>query len=149
MPTIRPLMPNDVPAVTDYALRVLRGILDIPVHISEAKVSGCVQQFANNFIGHWNMSAWRGRRLVGLIAVTAQEMPFFDRMEVHVCFCHAEEPGVGMRLVRRLMEWVANDMRIRRVVWMMNGDQDRLQAVLARRYKFKRRVEGRVFYKGG
>lgn len=149
---IRAIGPGDVDRVSEFALEALAGVHNIPVHISPAKVREAVQFFATA-PGHFQLAAFTGRHVCGAIAMMVAEMPFFERCEGHIFMCFANRPGVGAKLIRSLMHFVEDDFRIRRVVWMMNGDDDgsdtntRMAYMLRRRFNFRRQLDALVFYK--
>jgi hypothetical protein len=147
----RAITREDTLAVTEYALRVLReAAQDEPLHVAPLKVRDAVAFFANKGQGHFNLAAFEDKKVVGALALYVGEMPFFERCEGSVYFCHASVPGVGFRLIGEMMAWVRADLRIRRVQWLMNKGEtgDRMGKAIARRYGFDaQRLETLVFFK--
>lgn len=79
------------------------------------KVLAVVRHFARS-PQDFHLVAWSGPRVVGLIAAAVGELLFFERAEAVVVACQARgAPGVGRELIRYLMNWARDDMRIRRV----------------------------------
>lgn len=139
MTDFRSITNEDVPAVTEYALRVLRAIAnDERLRVAPMKVQDAVRYFARTS-GHFNLAAFDDKLCVGAIAAFAGEMAYFERQEAHVMFCHATLPGVGMKLIREMMAWVRSEPRLRRIVWAMNPSSvgERTTNVLGRRLGFK------------
>lgn len=138
----------DVAEVAAYAEGVLRALPDVPLHVSTAKVRGMVAQFAIER-QHLGLVVVDAERIVGAIALWVAEMPFHERCEAHIVFCHASLPGAGTPMIRAAMDWVHRDMRIQRVQWCMNvGQDERLGRLLARRHGFVTKVDNLIFYKG-
>ena len=150
---LRSITSADVSAVAGLALEVLREQAEeLPVHISAPKVLAAVKFFAEAPPGeHFQRAAFTDDgHCVGAMAALVSEMPFFERCEAQVYFCYAKAPGVGVRLIRKMLDWVKREPRIRRVTWLMNRNEvgERMARVIARRFKFDPgRLETLVLYR--
>lgn len=132
----RPIVSEDVPAVTALALEALRfGMGESALTVSPAKVQGMVQGFADE-PGHFQLAAFKDGQPVGAIAAYVAEMPFFDWCEAHVLMCYCNEPHAGTRLIKAMLDWVNSELRIRRVIWAMNDGAEKFSRVLQRRFAF-------------
>ena len=117
------------------------------VRLSRAKILNMVSHFAVHR-EHFQLGAFENGTPVGGIAMWVSEMPFHVGCEGSVMFCYSKAPGAGYRLVREMIRWVFNDMRIRRVSWAMNRGYDPRIKTLARRCGFASGFDVLVHYKG-
>jgi hypothetical protein len=139
----------DVDAVTDLAIEAIALAGDVPLHLCRRKIRQMVSNFAQ-VPGHFQFAAFDGAVPVAAVAMCVAEIPFFERCEGHVMLCYSRWPGAGVPLIRALMEYVAGDIRIRRVQWCMNEHPDpRFARMLERRFGFTHRLDNLVHYKGG
>jgi hypothetical protein len=125
----RPITAADLPTVEAFAIEGLRPDL-YPLHLSRDKVRAVIGHFAkpNN---DFSLAAFDGEQMVGGIAAVVQEQLWFERHEAIVVMCYATVPGVGRTLVRRLMEWVSDEPRVRVVRWPCEFDAPRSMVRLA------------------
>jgi hypothetical protein len=154
MTVYRRIVPQDVPRVTDLALRALASSGEYPLHPSRPKVERMVGHFAVDRAS-FGMAAFTEDNLpVAAIALYVLESPFYERHEGHVVMCWSEDPGTGMRLIRQMMDWVKADIRVRRVIWAMNESDGvhsvahRFGELVKRRFGFRSSHDNLVYYKG-
>lgn len=137
--------PADVASVTRLALRALRKCTTQVV--DEHKVIEMVTFFATHH-EHFQCAAFEDEEAVAGVAMYVTEMPFFERGEGTIAFCYSERPQAGVTILRRLMNWVNNDMRVRRVSWGMNEGFDHRIMNLAGRLGFRSVFPTLLFEKG-
>lgn len=136
---------TDVDAVAALAMAALP---DEPeVAVSAHKVMAMVTFFAVHR-EQYQLAAFKDGVAVAGVAMLVSEMPFHERGEGTIVFCYAKEPGTGFRLLREMMAWVKNDMRIRRVSWAMNRGFDERLRHLAHRLGFSSEHPTLMYYKG-
>jgi hypothetical protein len=136
---------GDVKAISDLALAAIP--CDPELRVSPAKIIQMVTYFAIHH-EHFQLAAFDGETPVAGIAMYVTEMPFHERCEGCVMFCYSKLPGAGYRLVREMIRWVLNDMRIRRVSWSMNRGYDPRIKRLAARCGFAETNDVLMYYKG-
>lgn len=117
------------------------------VVMSPAKITNIVAHLAIHR-EHFNLAAFEDGKPVAGIAMWVSEMPFHLGCEGAVVFCYSKSPGAGYRLVREMIRWVFNDMRVRRVSWAMNRGYDQRIRKLALRCGFTGAHDVLVHYKG-
>lgn len=138
---------SDVDAMVRYAIDGMQAER-YPLLVSEDKVRAWVRLFMPYDTPHFGLGAFNGSAVVGAIACFVTELPFFERYEGHVVLCRATEPGAGRRLVRLLMEWVRENIMVRRVIFPLEEHADPRQAMLLRHFGFTREQTNLIFYKG-
>ena len=122
---------HDARQLTEFAIEGLRPHL-YPMRLSPEKVHATIEHFMRSN-SDFHLAAFDGDRIVGGIAATVYESPWFERCDATVVMCRAIVPGVGRRLLAALKAWVDDDMRIRRVFFPTEFDADaRMQRLLAR-----------------
>lgn len=137
----------DIADVAALASLAMHAIPDEPeVEVSAEKVCAMVEFFATH-PEHFQLAAFKDGVAVAGVACLVTEMPFHERGEGTIVFCFARVPGTGYRLLRALVDWVKNDMRIRRVSWAMNRGFDRRIAGLAARLGFNQEHPTLMLYK--
>lgn len=141
----RPINASEVDDLTDFAMQALPE--NGAIAKCRDKIRACVDAMVAGF-GHFQMAAFKDGKVVAGLALCVAEMPFHRGCEGHVIFCFSKEPGCGYNLLRRMMRWVADDMRVRRVVWAMSEGFDRRMLALARRIGFGVESPMAVYYKG-
>jgi RimJ/RimL family protein N-acetyltransferase len=137
---------TDVDAMAEFALSAIPDEPELAV--SATKVVAMVTFIAIHR-EHFQMAAFKDGIPVAGVAMLVHEMPFHDRGEGSIIFCYATEPGVGYRLLRALIRWVNDDMRVRRVTWSMNRGFDERLRKLARRLGFQSEFPTMMYCKGG
>lgn len=137
---------GDVGPMTDFALSALP---DEPeVAVSRAKVLAMVSFFALHHHDHFQLACFKDGVPVAGVAMLVADMPFHERGEGTIVFCYSTHPGAGYWLLRALVRWVNDDMRIRRVSWAMNRGFDERLRSLARRLGFTSEHPTLMLYKG-
>lgn len=137
---------SDVGAMTAFALAAMP---DEPeVAVSPSKVLHMVSFFALHHHDHFQLAAFDGEQPVAALALLVADMPFHERGEGTIVFCYSQRVGAGYRLLREMVRWVNDDMRIRRVSWAMNRDFDQRLRVLALRLGFQSEHPTLMLYKG-
>jgi hypothetical protein len=131
---------EDVLGVTEFSLRALRRVAaDEPLHVAPMKVRDAVKFFAHDISGqHFNLAVFDDGKVLGACALYAAEMAYFERREVHVMFCFAEQPMVLRRLAREMVAWFTAQPSLRRLAWAMNPGSDRMIAFLAKQFGFRK-----------
>lgn len=136
---------GDVESLTALAIEAIPK--EPEVHLSRDKIRATVSHFAIHR-EHFQLAAFEHGQPVGGIAMWVSEMPYHVGSEGAVMFCFSKAPGAGYRLVREMIRWVFNDMRIRRVSWAMNRGYDPRIKTLALRCGFTGAHDVLVHYKG-
>lgn len=127
----RRIWPSDIDQLTAFAIDGLRPGL-YPMRLSPTKIDATIRHFMQS-TSDFHMAAFDGGRIVGGIAATVYESPFFERCDATVVMCRATLPGVGRRLIAALKGWADDDFRVRRVFFPLEFDADkRMQRLLAR-----------------
>jgi hypothetical protein len=135
-------------------MRALASAGDYPLHPSRAKVERMVGHFAIDRASFGLAAFDHDGMPTGAIALYVLESPFYERHEGHVVMCWAEEPGTGLRLIRSMMDWVHEDIRVRRVIWSMNegagpeSTAHRFGQLVKRRFGFRSSHDNLVYNKG-
>lgn len=137
---------SDVGPMTEFALKAMP---DEPeVAVSREKVLSMVSFFAIHHDPHFQLAAFVDGHIVAAVAMLVADMPFHERGEGTIVFCYSQRPGAGYRLLRELVRWVNDDMRIRRVSWNMNRGFDERLGHMAKRLGFASQQTMLVMYKG-
>lgn len=123
---LRRLRPTDFDRVANYAIQGMRPHL-VPLVLSRDRVLTVVAHMASSE-QDFHLVAEHEGELVGAIAAIASPMLWFERWDATVVMCRATHPGAGAQLVRRLMDWARDDLRIKRVVFPMEFDAPRAMA---------------------
>lgn len=140
---------SEVDAVAALGCEALRvHAADVPLNMSPIKVRAVVNNFCVHR-EHFHEVAFDNGEPVGAVALYVSEMPFHERCDGHVMMAYARVPGTGLRLISSMMRWVHKDIRIQRVLWMMNHDAGRFASLISRRWNFQHRVDNLTYYKGG
>lgn len=135
MPTYRRIKLQDVGPMSELALSAIPA--DARLSVNRDKVLHMTSFFALHHYDHFQLAAFEGDKPVAGIAALVQEMPFHDRCEAMVVFCFSTVAGAGFRLLRELVAWFNDDLRLRRLSWAMNvGYDHRLRAIATRRLGF-------------
>lgn len=137
---------DDVEATTAFALEALALAGDLPLRLSQAKVRSMVINFAISN-DHFHMGAFKDGVPVAGLAMYVAEMQFFERCEGHVMLCYSKEPGAGMVLIRHMLRFVNQSMRIMRVQWSMNLGAAKFARTIERRCGFVRH-DNLILHKG-
>ena len=127
----RRIQPGDVLQAEAFAIEGMRPEL-YPMRLSRDKVRATIEHFMRS-TSDFHLAAFDGERVVGGIAASVYESPWFERCDATVVMCRAVVPGVGRRLLAALKAWVVDDIRIRRAFFPTEFDADpRMQRLLAR-----------------
>lgn len=143
--TYRRITEEDIAPMVDFAITGLRAHL-YPMWPSQEKVLHVVRHFINTK-RDFQFAAFLDGRIVGALGAVVTEMLFFERCEATVLIFRATVPGVGAELIRRMQEWCASEMRIRRVQFPCEFDAPRSMARYLRMQGFNRQQVLAVAYK--
>lgn len=123
---LRRLCREDLDRVANYAVEGMRPHL-VPLHLSMDRVRAVIRHLEISEQDYHQVAEHDGQ-IVGAIAAVASPMLFFERWEASVVMLRATMPGAGAALVRGLMQWARDDIRIKRVVLTMEFDAPRSMA---------------------
>lgn len=132
----RRLQPQDFEQAQAFAIAGLRPEL-YPMRLDPGKVRAAIEHFARSPTD-FHLGAFEGDRMVGGIAATVHESPWFERCDATIVMFRATLAGVGAALLAGLRTWVDNDVRVRRVFMPLEFDARPGMRRLARRYGFNR-----------
>lgn len=140
----RRIRPMDVQAISRLAMRA---VSCAPYEVSLEKIVQMATFFAVHH-EHFQLAAFDGDEPVAGVAMLVTEMPIFKGGEGTIAFCFSERPGAGRAILRRLMQWVQADTRIKRVSWGMNAGFDPRIAKVAQRIGFGESFNTFMYQKG-
>lgn len=132
----RRIQPVDAAQAAAFAIEGMRPDL-YPMRLSQEKVEATIEHFMRS-TSDFHLAAFDGDRVVGGIAATVYESPFFERCDATVVMCRATLPGVGRKLVAALKTWAEDDIRIRRVMFQTEFDARPGMLRLLRGFGFSR-----------
>lgn len=145
MLTFRCLTDADVAQVADFAIEGMRPHL-YPMRLSRAKVLAMIDHFRITPTD-FHLVAFKGEKLVGIIAALVVEHPWCEKCSAHVVACRAM-CGCGLRLLRALRDWFMGDMRVRHVSFALEFDADDRMRMLLHHLGFKQQQTVLNYYKG-
>jgi hypothetical protein len=139
---------EDIERVRPFVVEGMRTHL-YPLHLEDAKIDATIQALVDDQRGHWQLAAFENNgRMCGGLGALVCEMPWFERYEAHIIMFRATRPGVGDTLMQRFMQWVRENISVRRVFWPMEFDAPLGMLRLARGYGFNSSHAVASYYKG-
>ena len=114
--------------------KTVNALADVFINTVADKIISQALALISDWRNSFHLAAFdRTGEVIGAVAATVHEMPWFERCEAHVIQFRALDVWVGMRLLREMKRWADADMRIRRVVWVLELGADAGMAAFARK----------------
>lgn len=102
---IRKAVPNDIHAIVDFGIEVLNINPYENLSISRVKV----YSMATECVSSSNNFAWiaeKNDKIVGVVGALVHPMMFYEGSQASVVQFFCKSPGNGIKLLRKLMDWI-------------------------------------------